>query len=226
MSRRSRRPRAIAPWRRGAIATGIAAPLLLALAGGTAASGGPTASPPAQEASGAAQADTAGPRPVPETPTPGTPADDRDARLDALTAEIAGRFRCLVCRGQSVAESSSRLAREMQREIRERLGRGETPEQIEAFFVDRYGEWILLKPPARGVNLLVYILPGVAFAIGLLVWWRVRRGAAGDVHPGTRLDAPDEGLDPDDRAWLDAAVHEGRPAGRAPAPTRGSPPAT
>lgn len=150
--------------------------------------------------------------PVTETPAPGTAADERDAELDALTADIAARLRCLVCRGQSVAESSSQLAREMQAEIRERLGRGESPEEIVDFFVESYGEWILLRPPPHGVNLLVYILPAAAFLLGLVgFWWwlRSRRdasSAAAATHP---LDAQsDDGLAPEDRAWLDAAVRE------------------
>lgn len=149
---------------------------------------------------------------VTETPTPGTAADARDARLDALTAEIASRLRCLVCRGQSVAESSAQLAREMQTEIRERLGRRETPEEIIDFFVESYGEWILLRPPPRGVNLLVYILPAAAFLLGLAgVWWwlRSRRPEPGPTG-ATRRDDVDDGLAPEDRAWLEAAIREGR----------------
>lgn len=152
--------------------------------------------------------------PVTETPAPGTAADQRDAELDALTAQIAAKLRCLVCRGQSVAESSSQLAREMQTEIRTRLGRGESPEEIVDFFVESYGEWILLRPPPRGVNLLVYILPAAAFLIGLIGigWWlRSRRGAAPAATPTGPADvAPDDGLAPEDRAWLEAAVREGR----------------
>lgn len=150
--------------------------------------------------------------PVTETPAPGTAADRRDAELDALTAEIAARLRCLVCRGQSVAESSSQLAREMQAEIRERLGRGESPDEIVGFFVESYGEWILLRPPPRGVNLIVYVLPAAVFLAGLvgIGWWlRSRRRAPADDAPARRPEAPDgDGLDPDDRAWLEAAIRE------------------
>lgn len=151
---------------------------------------------------------------VPRTPEPGTAADRRDAELDALTAEIAARLRCLVCRGQSVAESSSQLAREMQTEIRTRLGRGESPAEIVDFFVESYGEWILLRPPPHGVNLLVYVLPAAAFLLGLagIGWWlRSRRGAPPANGPPERAGpAGDDGLAPEDRAWLEAAIREGR----------------
>jgi len=152
--------------------------------------------------------------PATGSPEPGTRADQRDAELDALTAEIAARLRCLVCRGQSVAESSSQLAREMQAEIRARLGRGESPAEIVDFFVESYGEWILLRPPPRGVNLLVYILPAAAFLLGLAgIWWwlRSRRSAPPAGAPTAPANsAPDDGLDPEDRAWLEAAIREGR----------------
>jgi len=152
--------------------------------------------------------------PATRTPAPGTAADARDAELDALAAQIAARLRCLVCRGQSVAESSSQLAREMQAEIRDRLGRGETPEQIVDFFVESYGEWILLRPPPHGVNLIVYLLPAGAFLLGLagVGWWLRSRRAAGPhvASPTRHEDARDDGLDPEDRAWLEAAVRERR----------------
>lgn len=141
------------------------------------------------------------------TPRPPPPGEARDAELDALAAEIGNRLRCLVCRGQSVTESSSRLARDMQSEIRERLARGETPEEIEAFFVESYGEWILLQPPARGVNLLVYVLPAAVLLLGLFLVLRRIRARAPD---SAGADAPSVGLglDPEDRAWLEAAIRE------------------
>jgi len=170
---------------------------------------GPTPRQAAPQDSATPPPDTA----APATPSPGSVADRRDAELDALTAEVAGRFRCLVCRGQSVAESSSQLAREMQREIRERLGHGETPEHIEAFFVDSYGEWILLRPPARGVNLLVYLLPAAAFVVGLaIVGWVVRARRPSEPIPESSPapDLPDDALDPEDRAWLERAIRGDR----------------
>jgi cytochrome c-type biogenesis protein CcmH len=69
-----------------------------------------------------------------------------------------------------VLESSSELAREMQRLIREKLAAGESPEAVTEFFVSKYGEWVLLKPEPSGINLLVYILPlaVVVLAAGVL----------------------------------------------------------
>ena len=146
----------------------------------------------------------------------------RDAELDALTAEIASKLRCLVCRGQSVQESSSQLAREMQAIIRQKLEEGETPEQIMDFFVASYGDFILLRPPAEGLNLVVYLGPIGAFlvaSLGVVAWLRRNRRAVEPVVAGAGSEGvpageraaggergPVSDLDPADRAWLDAAI--------------------
>lgn len=133
----------------------------------------------------------------------------RDAELDARAAQIAATLRCPVCRGQSVLESSSQIAREMQALIREKLEAGETPGEIEAFFIASYGDFILLRPRAQGLNILVYVLPGVAFALGLgLIALKLRPGRGGrQAALAGAIPTPEEDkLDPDDRAWLEAAV--------------------
>jgi cytochrome c-type biogenesis protein CcmH len=61
------------------------------------------------------------------------------------------------------------MAGQMRAIVRERLARGETPEQVTRYFVDKYGEWILLSPRRRGFTLLVWIAPGVAVAVGLVL---------------------------------------------------------
>ena len=103
------------------------------------------------------------------------------ARLDELTARVASQLRCPVCRNQSVLESSSTLAREMQAEIKRRLARGDSPQEVRAYFVSRYGEWVLLKPKAEGINLVVYLFPALAvLGGGLLVWRLLVRWTGGD----------------------------------------------
>jgi cytochrome c-type biogenesis protein CcmH len=98
------------------------------------------------------------------------------AEIDQLSAEVAAQLRCPVCRNQSVLESSSGLAREMQSVIRDRLASGETPQEVRAYFVGRYGDWILLKPEPKGINLLVYLLPAAALLFGgVLLYYRIRR---------------------------------------------------
>ena len=80
--------------------------------------------------------------------------------------QIALQLRCPVCQNLSVADSPSEMAKEMRGLIRERLERGETREEVLAYFVSKYGEWILLSPRASGFNLLVWILPFAAVLAG------------------------------------------------------------
>jgi cytochrome c-type biogenesis protein CcmH len=82
---------------------------------------------------------------------------------------VAARLRCVVCQNLSVADSPSEMAHQMRGIVRERLASGETPEQVITYFVERYGEWILLTPTARGFNLLVWVMPAVALGLGILV---------------------------------------------------------
>ncbi len=81
---------------------------------------------------------------------------------------IAAQLRCVVCQNLSVADSPSEMANQMRGIIRERLRGGDTPEQVVAYFVDKYGEWILLSPRPRGFNLLVWTLPFGGIAAGLV----------------------------------------------------------
>ncbi|MBI2162425.1 MAG: cytochrome c-type biogenesis protein CcmH [Candidatus Rokubacteria bacterium] len=105
--------------------------------------------------------------------------------------DIAAQLRCVVCQNLSVADSPSEMANQMRAIVRERLQAGESPAEVVQYFVDRYGEWILLSPRRRGFNWLVWLGPVVAVAAGLaivavLLWrWtrRARREAASPAAP-------------------------------------------
>jgi cytochrome c-type biogenesis protein CcmH len=80
--------------------------------------------------------------------------------------EIASQLRCVVCQNLSVADSPSEMASQMRGLIKERLAAGDQPEQVVRYFVDKYGEWVLLSPPRRGFTLLVWVVPAIAVLVG------------------------------------------------------------
>lgn len=108
-------------------------------------------------------------RPSTQTTRPSTP---RDSVLEAQTTMLASELRCPVCQGNSIQDSPSELAQQMRDVIRDQLRAGRTPNEVRAYFVDKYGEWILLSPKAEGFNLLVYAIPFVALLLGGVVVWR------------------------------------------------------
>ena len=109
---------------------------------------------------------------------------------DETVHEAAAQLRCVVCQNLSVADSPSEMAAQMRAIVRERLAAGETPAQVRQYFVERYGEWILLAPPRRGFTLLVWLAPLVAVVVGIGVvavlvrrWTGRRRPAPAPVDP-------------------------------------------
>lgn len=95
--------------------------------------------------------------------------DLSSVELERRTSEVASELRCPVCQGVSVEDSPTELARQMRAVVRDQLAAGRTPDQVRQYFVEKYGEWILLEPKASGFNLLVYVLPWLAMLAGLAV---------------------------------------------------------
>ena len=119
-------------------------------------------------------------------------ASTPDSALEATVREVASELRCPVCQGESIQDSPAGLAQEMRAVVREQLAAGRSPEEVKKYFADKYGEWILLRPRARGWNVLVYALPVVVLLLGAVIVMRAtRRWAApnGSQPPSE----PDEG---------------------------------
>ena len=89
------------------------------------------------------------------------------AALDARAAAISATLRCPVCQGESIQDSPSELAGQMRAIVREQLAAGRTPDDVKAYFVGRYGEWILLEPAVTGLNVLLYAFPVLLVVGGL-----------------------------------------------------------
>lgn len=91
------------------------------------------------------------------------------AELDEQVRQVAAQLRCPVCQNLSVADSPSETAQQMRGVVREQLQAGKTPEEVLAYFRSKYGDWILLSPRPRGLNLLVWLGPFAGVAAGLAV---------------------------------------------------------
>lgn len=96
----------------------------------------------------------------------GVPAPGVDAVLDARVKAIASRLRCPVCQGESIQDSPAELSAQMKALVREQLAHGKSDGEVMDYFVQKYGQWILLEPKPEGINLLVYWLPVAFLACG------------------------------------------------------------
>jgi cytochrome c-type biogenesis protein CcmH len=116
------------------------------------------------------------PVPVGDSTQIGFSSVTKDSALEARTSAIASQLRCPVCQGLSIQDSPSDLSQQMRSLVRDQLAAGKTPEEVKAYFVSKYGEWILLTPKPAGFNLLAYALPiGVVLVGGLGIAIAVRR---------------------------------------------------
>jgi cytochrome c-type biogenesis protein CcmH len=90
-------------------------------------------------------------------------------QLEKRTSAVAAELRCPVCQGLSIQDSPSELALQMRSVVRDQLAAGRTPDEVKRYFVEKYGEWILLEPQAQGFNILVYVLPIAAVLGGIAI---------------------------------------------------------
>jgi cytochrome c-type biogenesis protein CcmH len=132
---------------------------------------------------------------APAASAPAAPAGAAPARTvsEQEVYEVAAQLRCVVCQTLSVADSPSEMAGQMRGIVRERLVAGDTPAQVRQYFVERYGDWILLAPPRRGFTLLVWLAPFFAVLVGVVIvavrlkgWTRRRRPTPPPVDPAMR----------------------------------------
>jgi len=82
---------------------------------------------------------------------------EQEARYLHLTREL----RCLVCQNQNLADSDAPLAQDLRSEIHEMLSAGRSDEEIKTFLVDRYGDFVLYRPPLSGNTLLLWLFPAL-----------------------------------------------------------------
>ena len=116
-------------------------------------------------------------------------SEDLEARFKKLSNEL----RCPTCQGLSVKDSEAGFSNSIKGKIRELMKQGKSDEEIMAYFVERYGEWILRAPPVSGFNMVLWILPGVAIVTGLLwVLYRSKNWVEKPTKEITRLTPEEE----------------------------------
>src|SRR5215468_12782884 len=101
-----------------------------------------------------------------------------DAALEARARSLSKELRCMVCQNQSIDDSDAPLARDLRILVRERLTSGDSDSQVVDFLVDRYGEFVLLKPRLAWHNAVLWLTPAAALiagAIAMFVAIRRRR---------------------------------------------------
>jgi cytochrome c-type biogenesis protein CcmH len=88
--------------------------------------------------------------------------------LEVRARDISAGLRCLVCRNESIDESNADLARDMRLLVRERLVEGDSNTEVVAFIVERYGEYVLLRPTTEGSNIILWVAAPVLFLIAMV----------------------------------------------------------
>ncbi len=123
-----------------------------------------------------------------------------DGALETRAREISKELRCLVCQNQSIDDSDASLARDLRILVRDRLKAGDSDEEVVSFVVERYGDFVLLRPPFKTSTLLLWIGPALIFIAGIAgvwTWYRRRRTAViSDAAP----------LSDDERKRIDAIL--------------------
>jgi len=98
-------------------------------------------------------------------------SQEEEKRYNELTLEL----RCLVCQNQNLADSDAPLAQDLRQEIYDMMQAGQSNDQIKTFMVDRYGDFVLYRPPMQGNTLALWSIPGILLLIGAIaVFFTVR----------------------------------------------------
>ncbi len=120
------------------------------------------------------------------TPWPLLAEVQDETALDVQVREISKTLRCTVCQTENIWESGAPLAQQMRGVIRERLALGHSKEQILAYFLSRYGDYIMMEPPKHGVNWILWIAPFILLlGGGIFIYKEVSKWVRGTPAPPT-----------------------------------------
>ena len=121
-----------------------------------------------------------------------------DPALEARMVEITSELRCLVCQNQSLADSHAGLAIDLKNQVREQLRAGRDEAQVIDYMTQRYGDFVLYKPPWKAKTALLWAGPALLVLLGTLLAWRtLARARSNDVSATPVLGAACEEAPPD-----------------------------
>lgn len=119
------------------------------------------------------------------TPTPAVPTTApmaqpifADVEIEARLKQLSGELRCVVCQNEALSDSPADLADSMRQEIRDLMKAGMSDQQVKDFLTERYGDFVLFRPPFKPLTYLLWVGPFVFLAFGVGVWFvalRARR---------------------------------------------------
>jgi cytochrome c-type biogenesis protein CcmH len=98
-----------------------------------------------------------------------------DAATERRLKALAEELRCLVCQNQTIADSSAPLAVDLRNQIRAQIAQGRSDDQIRGYMVERYGDFVLYRPPFKALTLVLWVGPFALLAAGALIAWRIVR---------------------------------------------------
>ncbi len=107
------------------------------------------------------------------------PMPFRDAREEARFRALTAELRCVMCQNQSLADSNAPIAQDLRKEVLELMQQGKTDDEIKAFLVERYTDFVLYRPEMHGSTLWIWIAPPAVFLAGIGVLVLVLRRRAG-----------------------------------------------
>lgn len=117
----------------------------------------------------------------------------KDAALEARARELSAELRCLVCQNQSIDDSDAPLAQDLRRLVRERIVAGDSNAEVKSFLVERYGDFVLLKPPFAAHTLLLWLAPFLVLALTVFYVVHAARSRKDPaVASASRLSADEE----------------------------------
>ena len=118
-----------------------------------------------------------------------------DPVLEQRLISISEEMRCLVCQNESLSGSRSELAQDLRREIRDLIRQGKTDAEIRTFMVDRYGDFILYRPPVKPTTWLLWIGPFVLMVAGIVALLMYLRRRNSQVSPIALSDDENKRID-------------------------------